>query len=219
MTCSSASPGWFVKVIKEVIKGVERVAVYPGDIIVFDPIPSAHTTNIWALFARLRKHNHYISPANAKRGAITAPIVWVTPSPLVASAPTPPRSPPSLRCPCPETRNKYAHFLEASTTTASSWPTFLDVFAPLTPYRKKTPPSTLPLQLKPPSATPFRELAKPPIPVYLDCDAVANNPCLFLLYRDDSLHGVYGNLDQEQSDGSVRPIPYIFHATLYSDRS
>ena len=69
---SSASPGWFVKVINEVIKGLERVAAYLDDIIVFDPTPSDHTANIRALFERLRKHRLKLSPAKAKIGATTA---------------------------------------------------------------------------------------------------------------------------------------------------
>lgn len=73
---SSASPGWLVKVIgeviNEVIKSLERVTVYLDDIIVFDCIRIAHTANIGALFARLRKYNHIFPPEKAKRGAITA---------------------------------------------------------------------------------------------------------------------------------------------------
>ena len=39
---SSASPGWLVKVINEVIKGLEQVAAYLDDVIVFDSDPTAH---------------------------------------------------------------------------------------------------------------------------------------------------------------------------------
>ena len=69
---SSAFPGWFVKVITEVIKGLERVAAYLDDIIVFDPDPIDHVANIRALFGRLRKHHLKLSPSKAKFGATTA---------------------------------------------------------------------------------------------------------------------------------------------------
>ena len=69
---SSASPGWFVKVINEVIKDLERVAAYFDDVIVFDPDPASHVDNIRALFQRLRKHNLKLSPAKAKLGATNA---------------------------------------------------------------------------------------------------------------------------------------------------
>ena len=54
---SSAAPGWFVKVINEVIKGLDRVAAYLDDGIVFDSDPSLHVTNMRDFFLRLRKHN------------------------------------------------------------------------------------------------------------------------------------------------------------------
>ena len=38
----SAAPGWFVKVINEVINGLDRIAAYLEDLIVFDarPLPT-----------------------------------------------------------------------------------------------------------------------------------------------------------------------------------
>ena len=66
---SNAAPGWFIKVVNEVIKGLERVAGYLDHIIVYDPDPAAHTANIRALFERLRKHNLKLSPSKAKIGA------------------------------------------------------------------------------------------------------------------------------------------------------
>ena len=69
---SSASPGWFVEVINEVIKGLERVATYLDDIIVFDPDPTDHVANTRAIFGRLLKHHLNLSPLKAKIGATTA---------------------------------------------------------------------------------------------------------------------------------------------------
>ena len=37
-----ASPWWCVKVINEVIKGLQQVAAYLDDVIVFDSDPKAH---------------------------------------------------------------------------------------------------------------------------------------------------------------------------------
>ena len=54
---SSASPGWFVKVINEVIKDLKQVAAYLDDVIVFDSDPIAHVQTIRSLFERLRQHN------------------------------------------------------------------------------------------------------------------------------------------------------------------
>ena len=59
---SNASPGWFVKVINEVIEGLAQVAAYLNDVIGFDSDPTAHVKTIRALFERLRKHNLKLSP-------------------------------------------------------------------------------------------------------------------------------------------------------------
>ena len=45
---SNEAPGWFVKIVNEVIKGLERVAAYLVNIVVYDPEPAAHTDNIRA---------------------------------------------------------------------------------------------------------------------------------------------------------------------------
>ena len=47
---SSASPGWFVNVINEVMKGFKRVVAYLDDVIVFDSDPIAHVQTIRYLF-------------------------------------------------------------------------------------------------------------------------------------------------------------------------
>ena len=46
---SSASPGWFVRVINEVAKGLEQVAAYLDDVIVFDSDPTAREDHAGAL--------------------------------------------------------------------------------------------------------------------------------------------------------------------------
>ena len=68
---SNAPPGWFVKVINEVIKDLDRVEAYL-DVIVYDPDPAAHVANISSLFERLRKHNLKLSSSKAKLGATDA---------------------------------------------------------------------------------------------------------------------------------------------------
>ena len=60
---SGAAPGCFVEVINEVIKGLERVAAYLDDIIVYNPDPAAHTVSIRAMFKNVRKKKLKLSPA------------------------------------------------------------------------------------------------------------------------------------------------------------
>ena len=62
-----------MKVINEVTKGLEQVAAYLGDVVVFDSDPLTHIKTIRALFfERLRKHNLKLSPSKARLGATDA---------------------------------------------------------------------------------------------------------------------------------------------------
>ena len=69
---SSGSPGWFVKVINEVIKYFKQVAAYHDDVNVFDSDPIEHVQMIRSLIERLRKHNLKGSPSKARLGATDA---------------------------------------------------------------------------------------------------------------------------------------------------
>ena len=64
----------------------------------------------------------------------------------------------------------------------------------------------------------LEELSAPPVLVYPDWDAVADNSRPFLLYCDVSVDGFGATLKQEQKHGSIRPIVFISRATLESDR-
>ena len=64
----------------------------------------------------------------------------------------------------------------------------------------------------------LEELSTPPVLVYTDWGAVADNSRPFLLYCDASVGGFGATLEQEQKDGSIRPIGFISRVTLESER-
>ena len=72
---SRGSPGWFVKVTKEVTKDLAHVVAYLDDLIVFDSDRTVHVKTIRALFELQRKHNIKLSPSKACLGA-TNSIFW-----------------------------------------------------------------------------------------------------------------------------------------------
>lgn len=65
----------------------------------------------------------------------------------------------------------------------------------------------------------LHDLTVPPILVFPDYDAVADDSRPFRLYCDASRDGFGATIEQEQPDGSVRPILFISRATLDSERS
>ena len=76
---SSAAPGWYVKVINEVIEGLGRVAAYLDDVFVSDADPSRHVANMKEFFLRLRNQNLKLSPSKANTGTTNVDFS-VTPS-------------------------------------------------------------------------------------------------------------------------------------------
>ena len=58
------------------------------------------------------------------------------------------------------------------------------------------------------------ELAAPPILVFPDWDVVIDTSRPFRLHCDASTAGLGATLEQEQPDGSIRPIVYISRVTL-----
>ena len=63
------------------------------------------------------------------------------------------------------------------------------------------------------------ELAAPPTLVFPDWDAVIDKSRPFRLHCDASTDGLVATLEQEQPDGSIRPIVYISRATLSNERN
>ena len=63
------------------------------------------------------------------------------------------------------------------------------------------------------------ELAAPPILVFPAWDAVIGTSRPFLLHCDASTAGPGATFEQEQPDGSIRPIVYISRATLDNEQN
>ncbi|CAB1106574.1 unnamed protein product [Ectocarpus sp. CCAP 1310/34] len=69
---ANASPSWFVKVIKRVVHGLERVLAYLDDVICFDEEPLGHVLSLIEFSKRLRQYNLKLSPGKARVGATHA---------------------------------------------------------------------------------------------------------------------------------------------------
>ena len=64
------------------------------------------------------------------------------------------------------------------------------------------------------------ELSKPPILVFPDWDAVEDGSRPLLLCCCDASNDDLGaTLEQKQSDGTVKPMAYIYRATLGAERN
>ena len=215
---SSASPGWFVKVINKVIKDFQQVAPYLDGVVVFDSDPIVHVQTSRSLFERFRNHNLKLSPSKARLGATDVKFLGhsILPAGLHPNA---------------ETLSALINLAMLTDVTQVR-----ALMGGITYYRnglpdlsKKPRPinSLLQKEVKfavTPDMEKFvreiqAELATPPILVSRNWDAVADGSRPFHVYRDACIDEFGAALEQEQEDGSMKPIAYIGRATLDTERN
>ena len=214
---SSASPAWFVKVINEVIKGLEHVAADLDDIVVFDPDPYDHVVNIRALFGHLRKHHLKLFPSKAKIGATTADFLGHTIS-AGGYSPNSDTFGTFTRIPMPTDKKQERSFPRRHQLLRQA-PTRPRRLRPINALLKPGATFDFTPAMEATISAILHDFTGPPILVYPDWDAVADNVRPFRLYCDASLDGFGAILEQEHPDSSIRPILCISRATLDPERS
>lgn len=84
--------------------------------------------------------------------------------------------------------------------------------------KKKVPSLSLPSEIEMVVRQLLAELAAPPVLVYRDREGISDGSWPFHLSCDARIDGFGRTLEQEQLDGTTRPIVYISRATLESER-
>ena len=214
---SSASPGWFVTAINEVTKGLEHVAAYLNDVIVFDSDPSTDIKIILALFEILRKHNLELSPSKARLGATHADSLGHSISPAGVRTNAEKVSALTLM-PMPRDLKQLRFLLGGLSCYRKFLPYMSKRIRPITALLKKGVNVLSTLSMEVIVRDMLAELAAPPVLVFPDWDAVEDGSRRFRVYGNASIDGFGTTLEQEQSDGSVRPIAYVSRATHDSKR-
>ncbi|CAB1100851.1 unnamed protein product [Ectocarpus sp. CCAP 1310/34] len=214
---SAAAPGWYCKVVNEVIKNLRGVASYLDDLIVFDATLAAHVATIRSLFERLRTHNLKLTPPNATIGATEAEFLGHTISPD-GVRPNGDKVIALTKMPMPIDTKQLRALLGGLSNYRKFLPQMAKRVRPLTTLLKKNVKFEFTDSMESAVRQLLAELASPPVLVYPDWDAVSDGSRPFRLYYDASKDGFGGTLEQEQPDGSVRPIVFDSRATLESER-
>ncbi|CAB1116631.1 unnamed protein product [Ectocarpus sp. CCAP 1310/34] len=188
---------WFVKVINRVVHGLERVLAYLDDVIYFDEEPLGHVLNRIGFFKRLRQYNLNLSPGKARVVATHANFLGHT------------------IFPAGQLRSllgglSYYRILAKNLATK---------VRPLNSLLKQGVPFKCTPGIVEDVKTLLSELARPPILVFPDWAAVEDDSRPLRLCSDECINGSGAYLEQEQYDGSVRPIVYISRATLPAERN
>ena len=215
---SSASPGWFVKVINEVANGLGTGCDIPlNDVVVFDSDPSAHIKTTRALFERLRKHNRKLSPSKAKLSATDADFLGHSISPAAVHPYAEKMSALTLM-PIPHGLKQLRSLLGGLSYDRKFLPAMFKQIRPITALLKKSANFSLMPSMEAIVRDILTELTAAPVLVFPDWDAVEDGSRSFRVYCDASIDGFGSTLEQDQPDGSVRPIAYVSRATLASER-
>ena len=213
---SSASPGWFVKVINEVIKYLKQVEAYLDDVIVFDSDPVAHVRTIRSLFERLRKDKTKLSPSKARLGATDANVLGNSISLAGLRLKTENESA-LTNIPMPtDVKQVYAlmsgvHYYSIFSTDLSERLCLIDAIL------RKGLKIFFTCAIKKLVQQSLAELSTPPVLVSPGWDAFAGVTRPFHVYCDAFIDGLRAALEQEQTDGSIKPIAYISRAMLHSE--
>ncbi|CAB1111268.1 unnamed protein product [Ectocarpus sp. CCAP 1310/34] len=199
---ANASPSWFVKVINRVVHGLERVLAHVDDVICFDEEPLGHVAKLDRARVGATHANflgHTISPAGVSPDGVKVRALTHMP---------PPTNVKQLRS-LLGGLSYYRKFLKNLATKVRPLNSLLKQGVPF----KYTPGMVKVVK------TLLSELARPPILVFPDWAAIEDNSRPLRLCSDACIDGFGASLEQEQLDGSVRPIVYISRATLPAERN
>ncbi len=215
---ASQSPGWYMRVINEVIQNLERVLAYMDDVIVHDTDPASHIANLRLFFERLIKHNLKLSPCKTRVGATQADFLGHTICPDGVK-PRADKVVALTNMPMPKDFKQLRSLLGGLSYYRKYLPNLSKRIKPIQALMKKNVKYIFTPEMEKIVRELLHELSNPPTLVFPDWDAVADGSRLFLLFCDASVDGFGASLEQEQPNGDIKPIVYISRATLPSERN
>ena len=215
---AAGAPAWFVSVMRLVTAGLDNNRMYLDDAIGSDDCPLHHVATLATFFARLRLHKLKLSPDKSRIGAARVDFLG-----HVISAdgvrPNDDRDAALTRIPMPTDIKQLRSLLGGLSYYRKFLPNMAHHIRPVTALLKKGAAFEFTSAMENTVRTLLAELAAPPILVFPDWDAVIDTSRPFRLHCDASTAGLGATLEQEQPDGSIRPIVYISRATLDNEQN
>ena len=193
------------------------MAAFLDDVIVVDSDPTTHVKTMRAPFERLWKHILKLSPSKARLGATNADFLGHSISPAGVRRNAEKLSA-LIKMPMPRDL-KQVRALTGGMAYCRKFLCHLSTWIrPITSLVRKGVKLMFTPAMEVIVRDFFAELATPPILAFPDLDAVADGSSPFHVYCGACIAGFGAALEQEQPDGSVRPISYLSRAALDSER-
>ena len=207
---------WFVSVTR--YDRPRYIRMYLDDAIDSDDCPIHHVATLACFFARLRLHKLKLSPDKSRIGAARVDLLGHV---ILADGVRPnDERVATLTCmPMPTDIKQLRSVLGGLSYCRKFLPNMTRRIRPITALLKKGVAFDFTSTMEDTVRTLLAELAAPPIVVFPDWDAVIDTSRPLRLHCDASTAGLGATLEQEQPDGSIRPIVYISRATLDNEQN
>ena len=214
---AAGAPAWFVSVMRLVTAGLDNIRMNLDDAIGSDDCPIHHVATLATFFARLRLHKLKLSPDKSRIGAARVDFLG-----HIISAngvrPNDDRVAALTRMPMPTDIKKLRSLLGGLSSYRKFLPKMPRRIRPITALPKKGIAFDFTSTMEDTVRALLAELAAPPILVFPDWDAVIDTSWPFRLRCGASTAGLGATLEQEQPNGSIRPVVYISRATLNNEQ-
>ena len=204
---AAGAPAWFVSVMRFVTAGFDNFLMYL-DAIGPDDCPLYHVATFATFFARLRLHKLKLFPDKSRIGAARVDFLGHV---ILADGvrPNDTRAAALARMPMPTDIKQLRSLLGGLSHYRKFLPNMAHHIRPVTALLKKGAAFEFTSAMEDTNRTLLAELVASPILVFPDWDSAIGTSRPFRLHCDASTAGLGATLEQEQSDGSIRPIVYI----------
>ena len=216
---AAGAPTWFVSVMRLVTAGIDNIRMYLDDAIGPDDCPLHHVATLAAFFARLRLHRLKLSPDKSRIGAARVDFLGHIIS-TDGVRPNDDRVAALTRMPMHTDIKQLRSLLGGLSYYRKFLPNMACHIRPITVLLKKERRIRLYLcnggyRSCPPRGT--RRTPNTCLPGLGRGHRYVSRP--FRLHCDASTAGLGATLEQEQPDGSIRPIVYISRAALDNEQN
>ena len=215
---AAGAPAWFVSVMRLVTAGLDNIRMYLDDAVGSDDSPIHHVATLATFFARLRLQSLKLSPDKSRIGAARVDFL----SHVISAdgvRPNDDRVATLTRMPMPTDIEQLRSLLGGLNYYRKFLPNMAHHIRPIKALLKKGAAFDFTSAMEDTVRALLADLAAPPTLVFPDSDAVIDTSRPFRLHCDASTAGFGATLEQEQPDGSIRPIVYISRATLDNEQN
>ena len=215
---AAGSLAWFVSVMRLVRDGLDNIRMHLDDTIGSDASSMAHVATLATFFARLRLHNLKLSPNKSQIGAARVDFLGHVIS-QDGVRPNDDKVAALAHITMPQDIKQLRSLLGGLSYYRKFSPNMAKRVRSITSLLKKRAVFDFTPPMKAAVHALLAELAAPTKLVFPDWDAVIDKSRPSRLHCDASTDGLGATLEQEQPDGSIRPIVYISRATLSNEQN